>query len=60
MHTIELKEWDHRCGDGCCYTYGTELWVNGKLVTQNFEGNEHSIQALLGAFDIQATVVDHG
>lgn len=30
--TIELKEWDHTCGDGCCYTYGIEIYVNGKLI----------------------------
>ena len=24
---IELEEWDHRCGDGCCYTVGLGVWV---------------------------------
>jgi hypothetical protein len=26
---IELEEWDHTCGDGCCYTYGTNIYING-------------------------------
>lgn len=26
---IELKEYSHRCADGCCDTYGTITKVNG-------------------------------
>jgi len=26
---IELESWDHTCGDGCCYTWGTKVKVNG-------------------------------
>lgn len=33
---IELEDWDHTCGDGCCYTYGTTTKVNGvELELQN-------------------------
>jgi hypothetical protein len=27
---IKLEEWDHTCSDGCCYSYGTYLIMNGK------------------------------
>ncbi len=27
---IELEEWDHTCNDGCCYTYGTNIYINGE------------------------------
>jgi hypothetical protein len=27
---ITLEEWDYTCGDGCCYSYGTRLYLNGK------------------------------
>ena len=27
---IELKDWEHNCGDGCCYTYGTDIYLNGQ------------------------------
>lgn len=27
---IELTEYYHECGDGCCTTYGTITKVNGK------------------------------
>lgn len=26
---IEFREWDHTCGDGCCYLYGTEIYIDG-------------------------------
>ena len=33
---IELKEYWHDCGDGCCTTYGTIVKVNGvELDCQN-------------------------
>lgn len=28
--TIELKEWDYTCGDGCCYEYGRKVLLNGE------------------------------
>jgi hypothetical protein len=27
---ITLEEWDYTCGDGCCYSYGTRIYLNGK------------------------------
>ena len=27
---ITLEEWDYTCGDGCCYSYGTKIYLNGK------------------------------
>lgn len=29
---ITFEEWDHTCADGCCYDYGTKIYVDGKLV----------------------------
>lgn len=26
---IVLDEWDSTCGDGCCDTYGTTIYVDG-------------------------------
>lgn len=41
---IELEYWDHECGDGCCHTYGTNIYVNGKQI-ENEDGTS-SHQAL--------------
>lgn len=27
---ITLEEWDYTCGDGCCTSYGTKMYLNGK------------------------------
>ena len=29
---IELEDWDHTCGDECCYTYGTTIYINGEQI----------------------------
>jgi hypothetical protein len=32
METIKIKfeSWDYTCGDGCCTSYGTRLYLNDK------------------------------
>lgn len=27
---ITLEDWDYTCGDGCCYSYGVYLSLNGE------------------------------
>ena len=27
---ITLEEWSHTCGDGCCTSFGTKMYLNGK------------------------------
>jgi len=29
---IKLEEWDHTCDDGCCYNYGTNIYINGEYL----------------------------
>ena len=41
---IELREWDSMCSDGCCYTYGTDIIING--VKLEDEDGTHVHQAL--------------
>ncbi|WP_336638416.1 hypothetical protein [Lysinibacillus fusiformis] len=30
---LETEDWDYTCGDGCCYDWGTRLYVNGEAIT---------------------------
>ena len=30
---IRFEQWDHTCGDGCCYTWGEDVFINDELVT---------------------------
>lgn len=42
---INLEEWDSACGDGCCYNYGTNIYINGEAL----EEDGHSPHDLLWA-----------
>jgi N-acetyl-anhydromuramyl-L-alanine amidase AmpD len=46
--TIELQDWDHTCGDGCCTTYGTDIYLNGeKLEEQYADNSTNALKAVL-------------
>ena len=40
---IELEEWDHKCGDGCCYTYGVNIYINGEQIEDEDGTNSHQL-----------------
>ena len=45
---IELKGWEHTCGDGCCYTDGMDIFLNGEqLDEQNAEDSVNALTAIL-------------
>lgn len=45
---IELKSWEHTCGDGCCYTDGLDIFLNGEqLDEQNAEDSVNALTAVL-------------
>ena len=45
---IELQDWDHTCGDGCCTTYGTDIYLNGeKLEEQYADNSTNALKAVL-------------
>jgi len=36
---IKLEDWDHTCEDGCCNTYGTDIYVNGEKLDEQYADN---------------------
>jgi hypothetical protein len=45
---IDLKWWQHTCGDGCCYTDGMDIFLNDeKLDEQNAEDSKNALTAIL-------------
>lgn len=54
---INLNEWDYKCGDGCCYMYGTELSVNGVKSENEYHGDnvENAIEYVLNqlGYDVE-------
>ena len=41
---IKTENWTHTCGDGCCHTYGTDVFINDEKVSQ---GDYHCIDTIL-------------
>lgn len=31
---LDVQDWSHTCADGCCYSDGTDVIINGKRVSQ--------------------------
>lgn len=57
---IELESWDHTCGDGCCDTYGTNIYINGELI-ENEDGTNSSqlLKTILNRLGYKNIVVDY-
>jgi|688.fasta_scaffold01065_64 hypothetical protein len=40
---IELEEWDHTCNDGCCHTYGVNIYINGEQIEDEDGTSSHQL-----------------
>lgn len=40
---IELEDWNHSCGDGCCYTYGVNIYINGEQIEDEDGTSSHQL-----------------
>lgn len=36
---LEVIDWEHTCDDGCCYSWGTDVKINGEKVV-TIEGDD--------------------
>jgi len=45
---IETLDWSHTCGDGCCYSNGTTLYLDGEEVEdRTFFGQDDALKYVL-------------
>lgn len=44
---IELENWEHTCGDGCCYTWGVTIKVNGVELEQDGSSVQSALKGVL-------------
>lgn len=44
---IELTDFHHRCGDGCCDTYGIDVKVNGVELDTYAYNEENALEMVL-------------
>jgi hypothetical protein len=57
-HKIEIIDWSHTCGDGCCHTYGTELKINGERINLYFDiNNQEDWEAMFKALNVEAEII---
>lgn len=59
MVTIELKDWDYHCADGCCSEYGTKIIVNGVVCENEYAGDsvQQSIEFVLNQLNIKHEII---
>lgn len=57
-HEIIFSNWHNSCGDGCCSDYGSEIYVNGVSVTRYYTDTASSLQLVLEALGIDATITE--
>ena len=54
---IELEDWNHTCGDGCCYTYGTDIYLNGEKLDEQYAGESiNALKAVLEKLGYKAEI----
>ena len=44
---ITLEYYDHTCGDGCCYTTGYDVFVDGEKIGQTIGEDAQELADLL-------------
>ena len=55
--TIELNEYDHTCGDGCCHLYGIETTIDGvELLAHNID-LETQLRQILEHLGHEVTII---
>jgi len=58
MIKIEIKEWSRTCGDGCCDTYGTDVFMDGVQVNEfDVSEQEALLIAVIKHLGIEAEIV---
>jgi hypothetical protein len=54
---IKIENWHWSCDGGCCDEYGTNLYINDSLITDNFWGEIETVTDMLSMFGVECEVV---
>lgn len=60
---IETQDYSYSCGDGCCYNYGTILFIDGKQIenrefSSSGDAYEYVLTEILG-YEVDYMEGDH-
>ena len=47
---IELEYWDHTCADGCCYTTGYDVFVDGEKIGHTLGEDTYELVEMLNEY----------
>jgi len=47
---IKLEPYDHTCGDGCCYTTGYDVYVDGEKIGFTTDEDAQELAELLNEY----------
>lgn len=52
---LEIRSWDSYCGDGCCYDWGEELFINDVMV---HSGSDVDVDSVISALEFAGHTVE--
>lgn len=44
---ISFEDWEHTCGDNCCYEWGTDMYIDGQKVDEHFNDEYAALRWLI-------------
>jgi hypothetical protein len=47
---IELKAYEHTCADGCCYTTGYDVFIDGEKIGSTIDDDAYQLAELLNEY----------
>ena len=47
---IKLKPYEYTCGDGCCYTTGYDVYLNGEHIGMTYGEDAEELAELLNEY----------
>ena len=55
---IVIDEWNHTCGDGCCYTWGKNINLNGTDLSNQSDELGTQIQQVLEHLGYEVEIIN--
>lgn len=43
---VTFEEWDYECGDGCCYSSGRSVYIDGEHINSYADSDQAIIEVL--------------
>ena len=55
---IDFNDWNHTCADGCCYTFGCDIYLDGvQLNEQHAEDSANALTVVLKELGYEVSII---